>query len=80
MPRGSIHQAEALEGEASLHVTVSVNQMRTWADFLESALPAALALAVDEAVALRRATPPDFTECAPGSPLRAPRPRGSARG
>lgn len=65
MPRGAIHQAEALEGDASLHVTVSVNQMRTWADFLESALPAALSLAVDEAVALRRATPPDFTECAP---------------
>ena len=63
MPRGTIHQAEALEGEASLHVTVSVNQMRTWADFMESALPAALSLAVDETVALRRATPPDFTEC-----------------
>ena len=28
MPRGSIHQAEALETEHSLHVTVSVNQVR----------------------------------------------------
>ena len=65
MPRGAIHQAEALPGEHSLHVTVSVNQARTWADFLETALPAALALAVDEHVALRRATPEDFTECAP---------------
>ena len=26
MPRGTIHQAEALEAEHSLHVTVSVNQ------------------------------------------------------
>ncbi len=29
MPRGTIHQAEALEAEHSLHVTVSVNQVRT---------------------------------------------------
>jgi hypothetical protein len=34
MPRGAIHQAEALPQEHSLHVTVSVNQRRTWADFL----------------------------------------------
>lgn len=34
MPRGAIHQAEALPGEHSLHVTISVNQRRTWADFL----------------------------------------------
>jgi hypothetical protein len=29
MPRGTIHQAEALETEHSLHVTVSINQVRT---------------------------------------------------
>lgn len=34
MPRGAIHQAQALPGEHSLHVTISVNQHRTWADFL----------------------------------------------
>jgi hypothetical protein len=34
MPRGAIHQAEALPQEHSLHVTISVNQRRTWADFL----------------------------------------------
>ena len=63
MPRGAIHQAEALPEEHSLHVTVSVNQMRTWADFMEAALPVALARAVAECTALRRATPVDFTEC-----------------
>lgn len=64
MPRGAIHQAEALPEEHSLHVTVSVNQMRTWADFLETALPVAMTLAIDECTALRRATPVDFTEYA----------------
>ena len=39
-------------------------QARTWADLLEVALPAALQEAAAQEVALRRATPVDFTECA----------------
>ena len=35
---------------------------RTWADLLEAALPAALQEAAVQEVALRRATPVDFTE------------------
>ncbi|KAK9810193.1 hypothetical protein WJX72_006485 [[Myrmecia] bisecta] len=62
MPRGTIHQAEALEGEHSLHLTVSANQRRTWADLFEAALPRALELAVEDCIDLRRATPIDYTD------------------
>ena len=37
LPRGTIHQAEALPGRAALHVTISANQRKTWADFLAAA-------------------------------------------
>jgi lysine-specific demethylase/histidyl-hydroxylase NO66 len=45
MPRGTIHEAEALPGEHSLHLTVSSNQGRSWAALLEGALPRAAAAA-----------------------------------
>ena len=41
----------------------AISQARTWADLLEAALPAALQEAAAQEVALRRATPVDFTEC-----------------
>lgn len=34
LPRGTLHQAEALPEEHSLHLTVSANQQKTWLDFL----------------------------------------------
>jgi bifunctional lysine-specific demethylase and histidyl-hydroxylase NO66 len=34
LPRGTIHQAEALPSEHSMHLTVSAEQRRTWADLL----------------------------------------------
>jgi bifunctional lysine-specific demethylase and histidyl-hydroxylase NO66 len=40
LPRGTIHQAEALEGEHSLHVTISANQRTSWADFVAAAMQA----------------------------------------
>ena len=42
MPRGTVHQASCVDGEHSLHVTLSTNQFNTWADVLELALPAAI--------------------------------------
>ncbi|BDA40833.1 Ribosomal oxygenase 1 [Coccomyxa sp. Obi] len=57
MPRGTIHQAQALPEAHSLHLTVSANQRNSWADFLEVALPRALQLAAEECVDLRRAMP-----------------------
>ena len=33
MPRGTIHQGRCL-GEHSLHITLSINQMHSWADFM----------------------------------------------
>jgi bifunctional lysine-specific demethylase and histidyl-hydroxylase NO66 len=38
LPRGTIHQAAALEDDHSLHLTVSSEQRRSWADFLEIAM------------------------------------------
>ena len=37
LPRGTIHQAEALRGDHSLHLTISANQRNTWLDFLTAA-------------------------------------------
>lgn len=37
LPRGTIHQAEALPGQHSLHLTLSANQRKTWLDFLAAA-------------------------------------------
>lgn len=38
LPRGTIHQAAALEEQHSMHLTVSAEQRRTWADFMEVAM------------------------------------------
>jgi len=57
LPRGAIHKAATVPGEESMHLTVSANQMHTWAHLLEDALPEALREASQKHVALR-ATPP----------------------
>ncbi|CAM6118471.1 unnamed protein product [Calypogeia fissa] len=60
MPKGTIHQAEATSDTHSLHITVSVGQRNTWADYLELAIPRALELAWEDHLILREALPRDF--------------------
>jgi len=60
MPRGWVHQGEALAGEHSLHVTISTNQKNAWADLLEQAVPAALKAAISSDVDFRRGLPTDY--------------------
>jgi Cupin superfamily protein len=60
MPRGTVHQAEALPDAHSLHITLSVNQRNSWSDFLLAALPQAVALASDEEVELRSTLPSNW--------------------
>lgn len=57
MPRGTVHEAESLEDCHSLHITLSVNQRNSWADFLRVALPQALELAAEEDWKLRSTLP-----------------------
>jgi hypothetical protein len=42
LPRGTIHQAEALEDEHSLHLTLSSHQRCTWLDLIITAFEACL--------------------------------------
>ena len=58
---GTIHQAQSLPDQSSLHLTISANQRNTWADFFALALPAAIDLACDEDVSLRESLPLNFT-------------------
>ena len=60
MPRGWIHQGEALAGEHSLHVTISTNQKNAWADLLEQAVPSALSAAISNDIEYRRGLPTDY--------------------
>ena len=62
MPRGCIHQAEALPDAHSLHLTVSANQHCSWADLFELSLPRALQLASEEVLGLRRSLPFDMSQ------------------
>ena len=50
----AVHQAESLPDSHSLHLTLSANQGRHWAAFLEEALPRALAAAARKNKELRR--------------------------
>jgi len=59
MPRGTIHQGNCLEGEHSLHITISAYQLNSWTDLLEKLLPAALAEASAEDVEFRQGIPRD---------------------
>ena len=60
MPRGWIHQGEALPGEHSLHVTISTYQKNTWGDLLEKVVPAALKQAISSDIDYRRGLPTDY--------------------
>lgn len=59
-PRGYIHQGITVDGEHSLHVTVSMYQKHSWADLFEKLIPAALQMAITENVELRRGLPFDI--------------------
>ncbi|CAH0399934.1 unnamed protein product [Chilo suppressalis] len=61
-PRGYIHQGVTIDGEHSLHVTVSMYQKHSWADLFEKMIPAALQMAISENVDLRRGLPFDIYE------------------
>ncbi|XP_075975429.1 bifunctional lysine-specific demethylase and histidyl-hydroxylase NO66 [Anticarsia gemmatalis] len=56
-PRGYIHQAVTVDGEHSLHVTVSMYQKHAWADLFEKLIPGALQIAINENVELRKGLP-----------------------
>ncbi|XP_046977742.1 bifunctional lysine-specific demethylase and histidyl-hydroxylase NO66 [Vanessa cardui] len=59
-PRGYIHQGITIDGEHSLHVTISMYQKHAWADLFEKMIPAALQIAINENVELRRGLPFDI--------------------
>lgn len=59
-PRGYIHQGVTIDGQHSLHVTVSMYQKHSWADLFEKLIPAALQIAIEENVDLRRGLPFDI--------------------
>uniref|UniRef100_A0A1B6LY87 Bifunctional lysine-specific demethylase and histidyl-hydroxylase n=1 Tax=Graphocephala atropunctata TaxID=36148 RepID=A0A1B6LY87_9HEMI len=59
-PRGYIHQASTVEGEHSLHITLSAYQKTAWVDLFEKALPLALRKAAAEDVEFRRGLPRDY--------------------
>ncbi|CAH4033928.1 unnamed protein product [Pieris brassicae] len=59
-PRGYIHQGVTIDGQHSLHVTISMYQKHSWADLFEKMLPAALQLAVHDNVELRYGLPFDI--------------------
>lgn len=59
-PRGYIHQGVTIDGEHSLHVTISMYQKHSWADLFEKMIPAALQMAINENVELRQGLPFDI--------------------
>lgn len=59
-PRGYIHQGVTIDGEHSLHITVSMYQKHSWADLFEKMVPAALQMAISDSVELRRGLPLDI--------------------
>lgn len=59
-PRGYIHQGVTIDGEHSLHVTVSMYQKHSWADLFEKLIPAAMQIAIEENIELRRGLPFDI--------------------
>ncbi|XP_045769412.1 bifunctional lysine-specific demethylase and histidyl-hydroxylase NO66 [Maniola jurtina] len=59
-PRGYIHQGVTIDGEHSLHVTISMYQKHAWADLFEKMIPAALQMAINENVELRKGLPFDI--------------------
>jgi len=60
MPRGTVHQGNCLEGNHSLHITLSAYQLNSWTDLLDKLLPAALQVASQEDVTFRQGLPRDY--------------------
>ncbi|CAI5730649.1 unnamed protein product [Peronospora farinosa] len=56
-PRGVVHQACTDKEHFSTHVTISVYQHNTWANFLEVALPRVIRQAFDSDIAFRKGLP-----------------------
>jgi lysine-specific demethylase/histidyl-hydroxylase NO66 len=56
-PRGYIHQANTVEDQHSLHITVSLYQKNSYADLLEILLPNALKQAIESDVKFREGLP-----------------------
>ncbi|RLN66011.1 hypothetical protein BBP00_00002464 [Phytophthora kernoviae] len=56
-PRGVVHEACTDKDKFSTHVTISVYQHNTWANFLEVALPRVIRHAFDSDVEFRRGLP-----------------------
>jgi lysine-specific demethylase/histidyl-hydroxylase NO66 len=61
-PRGFIHQARTTNDTHSLHITLSTYQKNTWGDFIEKALPGAIAAAFEEDRAFREGLPRDYLQ------------------
>lgn len=59
-PRGTIHQGLCMDDAHSLHITISCNQLNTYGDLLLKLVPAALDVAMEEEVELRKALPRDY--------------------
>ncbi|XP_018337892.1 PREDICTED: bifunctional lysine-specific demethylase and histidyl-hydroxylase NO66 [Trachymyrmex septentrionalis] len=59
LPRGTIHQAMALD-TYSLHITVSVYQRNSWYDFFEKLLPQALERATKKDICFRGGVPMNY--------------------
>ncbi|KAK3092611.1 hypothetical protein FSP39_004927 [Pinctada imbricata] len=59
-PRGTIHQGRTMEDSHSLHITVSCYQKNTWGDLLQTMLPRALQLAIEEDVTYRQGLPLNY--------------------
>lgn len=59
-PRGFIHQGVTIDGEHSLHVTISTYQKHSWGDLFELMLPAALQATISECVPMREGLPFDI--------------------
>ncbi|XP_037799483.1 ribosomal oxygenase 1-like isoform X2 [Penaeus monodon] len=62
-PRGFIHQGHAVDGNHSLHITVSTYQKNTWGHFLQKMLPQAVSVAMAEDVEFRRGLPRNYLNC-----------------
>ncbi|KAG5308672.1 RIOX1 oxygenase, partial [Acromyrmex insinuator] len=59
IPRGTIHQAMALD-TYSLHLTISINQKNTWSNLLEKLLPQALKQATKKDFRFREGLPVNY--------------------
>ncbi|XP_071963683.1 ribosomal oxygenase 1-like [Antedon mediterranea] len=61
-PRGFIHQADTIEENHSLHMTVSTCQRNTWGDLLEKMMPQILKIAFAQDPEFRKSLPRDYTQ------------------